>query len=44
LITDKENSTCIMGISPDDIEVDLITIGSEVMKALTTIFDFGYPK
>lgn len=35
---------CIMGIAPDDIEVDLITIGSEVMKVFTTIFDFGTPK
>lgn len=35
---------CIMGIAPDDIETDLITIGSEVMKVFTTIFDFGTPK
>ncbi len=31
---------CVMGVSPDDIESNLITIGSEVMKSFTTIFKF----
>jgi hypothetical protein len=38
---DGENSICVMGIYPDDIETDLVTIGQEVMKGFTTFFDFG---
>lgn len=34
----------MMGIAPDDYETDLITIGSETMRAFITIFDFGFPK
>lgn len=38
---DSGADECVMGISPDD-EVDyLITIGQEILRAFTTIFDFG---
>ena len=40
LIKDNENRVCIMGIYPDDYETNLITIGSEVMKSFSTIFNF----
>ena len=33
-----------MGIVPDDVEHDIITLGQEVMKAFTTFYDFGSKK
>lgn len=33
-----------MGIAPDDFETEMITIGSETMRAFFTIFDFGIQK
>jgi len=44
LIRDDLNQNCKMGISPDDVKSDKITIGSQVMSAFTTIFDFGEVK
>ena len=38
MITDKENSTCIMGISPDDIEVDLITELAAPIISINNLF------
>lgn len=37
---DAGQSTCVCGISPDDEVSHLITIGQELLRAFTTIFDF----
>ena len=31
---------CVMGIAPDDEVGNLITIGQEILRAITTIYDF----
>ena len=41
---DNETQVCNMGIIPDDVEHDIITLGQEVMKAFTTFYNFGSKK
>jgi peroxiredoxin len=37
---EHKKSTGVLGISPDDEVSHLITIGQELLRAFTTIFDF----